>query len=273
MSVRIMAMVFDRYPNGSGEMLLALALADHAHDDGTHIYPSIKQLAKKTRQSERSVQYQLRKMEKSGWLLLENSGNGGRNMRRKYSINSLWIKGAEIAPLKKSANDEKKDAINDGKGANDEKKGAKLLHPHITVIEPSITVIEPSAEAQGIPPIGDNGDPVMLEFPLNDKTKYCLRQSQIDQFAELYPAVDIMGQLRACLGWNLANEGRRKTRKGILKHINTWLAEKQDKVRQPFWSQLRPANVGANEQEHRTADNQAAYELLFGKKQSEVIDA
>ncbi len=38
-------MVFDRYPNGGGEMLLALALADHAHDDGTHIFPSIARLA------------------------------------------------------------------------------------------------------------------------------------------------------------------------------------------------------------------------------------
>jgi len=71
-------MVFDRYPNGGGEMLLALALADHAHDDGTHIFPSIARLAEKTRQSERSVQYQLRRMEQSGWLVLVNAGIGGR---------------------------------------------------------------------------------------------------------------------------------------------------------------------------------------------------
>ncbi|MBH1529907.1 hypothetical protein I5T99_12670 [Stenotrophomonas maltophilia] len=45
MSARVTGMVFDRYPNGGGEMLLALALADHAHDDGTHIFPSIARLA------------------------------------------------------------------------------------------------------------------------------------------------------------------------------------------------------------------------------------
>ena len=33
MSVRIMSKVWELYPNGGGEMLLALALADHAHDD------------------------------------------------------------------------------------------------------------------------------------------------------------------------------------------------------------------------------------------------
>lgn len=34
MSIKVMTAVFDRYPNGGGEMLLALALADHASDDG-----------------------------------------------------------------------------------------------------------------------------------------------------------------------------------------------------------------------------------------------
>ena len=103
-------MVFDRYPNGGGEMLLALALADHAHDDGTHIFPSIARLAEKTRQSERSVQYQLRRMEQSGWLLLVNAGIGGRRSgfgeggrTRQYRINPEWMKGAEIAPFAKGA--------------------------------------------------------------------------------------------------------------------------------------------------------------------------
>jgi len=103
-------MVFDRYPSGGGEMLLALALADHAHDDGTHIFPSIARLAEKTRQSERSVQYQLRRMEQSGWLLLVNAGIGGRRSgfgeggrTRQYRINPEWMKGAEIAPFAKGA--------------------------------------------------------------------------------------------------------------------------------------------------------------------------
>lgn len=110
MSARVTGMVFDRYPNGGGEMLLALALADHAHDDGTHIFPSIARLAAKTRQSERSVQYQLRRMETAGWLVLVNSGIGGRRSgfgeggrTRQYRINPEWMKGAEIAPFAKGA--------------------------------------------------------------------------------------------------------------------------------------------------------------------------
>jgi len=104
-------MVFERYPGGGGEFALALALADNAHDDGTSIYPSVQTLAKKSRQSERSVQYQLRKMEKMGWLILVSEGGGrlpGFNSggkARQYRINPAWIKGADIAPLESDASE------------------------------------------------------------------------------------------------------------------------------------------------------------------------
>lgn len=161
MSVAVMSMVFERYPNGGGEMLLALALADHAHSDGTHVHPGLRLLAYKTRQSERAVQYQLRRMEKSGWLILVNSGNGGRNQPREYRINPAWIKGEEIAPVESAAKGEEiapteneKGAADDTKGCNSEQervqsttlKGAKLLHPHITISEPSV---EPPLEPVG----------------------------------------------------------------------------------------------------------------------------
>lgn len=136
-----MSLVFDRYENGGGEMLLALALADHAADDGSKVYPSIKALAEKTRQSERTVQYQLRRMEESGWLILVNSGNGGRNQTREYRISPDWIKGANFAPVQSTT---EKGAIDDIKGAIDDTKGCNTLHPHITIIEPSRTVKESS---------------------------------------------------------------------------------------------------------------------------------
>jgi len=104
-------MVFERYPGGGGEFALALALADNAHDDGTSIYPSVETLAKKSRQSERSVQYQLRKMQKMGWLILVSEGGGrlpGFNSggkARQYRINPAWIKGADIAPLESDASE------------------------------------------------------------------------------------------------------------------------------------------------------------------------
>lgn len=173
-----MSLVFGHYPRGGGEMLLALALADHAHDDGTSIRPSISKLAEKTRQSERAVQYQLRAMEVSGWLQLVNNGNGGRNQTREYRINPDWINGANPAPIKGRKKGEKSAPIDTENGATDApfncekgeniapiteekgcklrqervqietEKGAKLLHPHRTIIEPSGIIRESEAHTR-----------------------------------------------------------------------------------------------------------------------------
>ena len=148
MSVRLMAEVFDRYPNGGGEMLLALALADHASDDGTSVYPKVKALAEKTRQSERTVQYQLRAMQEAGWLILVGSGNGGRSMSTEYRISPIWIKGANFSPIEKGATDDIKGATDDTKGCNPQHKRVQRVAPannhHRTINEPS----EPSGNAR-----------------------------------------------------------------------------------------------------------------------------
>ena len=103
-------------------MLLALALADHASDDGTRIYPKIKSLSIKTRQSVRTVQYQLRRMESIGWIQLVNAGDGGKGMSREYRISEAWIKGAVIASIETLQ-------TTATKGANDDAKGCNELHP------------------------------------------------------------------------------------------------------------------------------------------------
>ncbi|KWK75765.1 helix-turn-helix domain-containing protein [Burkholderia ubonensis] len=175
MSVKVMTAVFERYPEGGGEMILALALADHSHDDGTHIYPSVETLASKTRQSPRAVQYQLRRMEQSGWLILVSEAKGGRGKCREYRINPAWINGAEIAsnsagskgaknaPVEKGANGDTKGATDDVKGAKQSAKGCKAFAP-----ESSGTVIEPSVNRQSArtaPRIALHGELRAIELP------------------------------------------------------------------------------------------------------------
>lgn len=98
MSVRLMAEVWARYEGTGNELLLALAIADFAADDGRSIYPSIATLANKTRQSERTVQRQLRAMEESGWISVVGNENGGRNNTRIYQVSPSWIKGDSLTP-------------------------------------------------------------------------------------------------------------------------------------------------------------------------------
>lgn len=110
MSVKVMGMVFDSYPTGGGEMLLALSLADFADDEGGRVFPSVPTLARKTRQSERSVQYQLRKMEQDGFISIVERSRGGLVRGKKYKSNEyrinigFLINGAKTAPLEQRCN-------------------------------------------------------------------------------------------------------------------------------------------------------------------------
>ena len=74
-------------------------------------------------------------------------------------------------------------------------------------------------------------EPPVIEFILNDKTYYPITQKQVDKWSELYPNVDIMQQLRKMCGWLDANPRNRKTKGGILRFVNGWLAREQDKPR------------------------------------------
>jgi len=165
MSVKVMTAVFERYPNGGGEMILALALADHAHDDGSKVFPFVKSLAEKTRQSVRAVQYQLRRMEDAGWLILVSAGNGGRGQPNEYQINPEWLKGADFAQLKRVQNEAEKGATGDIKGANDDMKGCKAFAPAYNRHEPSSTIKEPSyADPDAAPETIEPSAPGFDEF-------------------------------------------------------------------------------------------------------------
>ena len=92
-------------------------------------------------------------------------------------------------------------------------------------------------------------EPPVIEFILNDKTYYPITQKQVDKWSELYPNVDVMQQLRKMCGWLDANPRNRKTKGGILKFVNGWLAREQDKprkVQQQTTKDLAP-NLDFNE--------------------------
>lgn len=69
----------------------------------------------------------------------------------------------------------------------------------------------------------------VVELPLVNGTDYPVTQSRANEYAELYPAVDIVQELKKMRGWCLANPKRRKTKNGIEKFIHGWLAREQDR--------------------------------------------
>lgn len=72
-------------------------------------------------------------------------------------------------------------------------------------------------------------EPSVFSLPLNDGSEYPITQKQIDEWTELYPAVDVMQELRNMKGWCLGNPTKRKTKSGINRFINGWLSREQNK--------------------------------------------
>lgn len=69
----------------------------------------------------------------------------------------------------------------------------------------------------------------IITLPLNTGEEFPIFQCDLNEFAELYPAVDILQAMRGMRGWLITNPTRRKTKKGIRRFINSWLAKEQDR--------------------------------------------
>lgn len=70
-----------------------------------------------------------------------------------------------------------------------------------------------------------------ITIPLNDGTEHGVTEEEIEEYKKLYPAVDVMQELRNMRGWCLANPTRKKTKSGIRRFIGGWLAKEQNRGR------------------------------------------
>lgn len=104
-------------------------------------------------------------------------------------------------------------------------------------------------------PLRDSTPPV-ITIPLVDKTEHPIHHAQIVEWIAAYPAVDVPQKLREIRQWNIANPTRRKTRKGILRHITDWLAREQDRG-------------GKRHETHQPVDNSAPARVRRAYEQRE----
>ena len=69
MSILVMSRIWESRKYEGNQLLLLLALADFASDDGGDVFPSVEKMAAKTRASRRTVQRNLRQLEDEGVLI------------------------------------------------------------------------------------------------------------------------------------------------------------------------------------------------------------
>ena len=88
----------------------------------------------------------------------------------------------------------------------------------------------PNRESNSMPDAPSASDrKSVITLILNDKTEFSIYQDQVDSWVQLYPAVDVMQELRNMKGWCENNPKKRKTKSGILRFVNGWLSREQDK--------------------------------------------
>jgi len=88
---------------------------------------------------------------------------------------------------------------------------------------------EPNGSSCPTPLFSDDEPPVLV-FPTSGKNArdWTLTQAKLDEYAESYPAVDVLAECRKALQWVRDNPTRRKTYRGMGAYLNRWLAKVQD---------------------------------------------
>ena len=69
----------------------------------------------------------------------------------------------------------------------------------------------------------------VITLTLNDKSEFWIYGDQVEQWSQLFPAVAVLQELRKMKSWLDSNPSRRKTKRGILRFVNSWLSREQDK--------------------------------------------
>jgi hypothetical protein len=104
------------------------------------------------------------------------------------------------------------------------------------------------------PPEIEKTSTTVIEIPLNTGPEFQISEKRLEQWQVLYPAVDVLQELRNIRGWNLANPTKRKTKSGILKHINSWLSRAQNSPGKNYQSRSPPNTSSLYERNVSTAE-------------------
>jgi hypothetical protein len=102
------------------------------------------------------------------------------------------------------------------------KRNAKRNGPHrgkrneiVTVRNADVTACECDADA--------------TQIPLNDGTQYAVPIALVKEWETAYPICDVPQTLKEIRAWCVANPKKLKTRWGVTRFINSWMARIQDK--------------------------------------------
>jgi hypothetical protein len=221
MSAIMLGLAFKAPMGTVNRKAVLLKLADHAHDDGTNIYPSVARIADETHLSTRTVQRVLADFVTEDLLHLVDNEDGGRGRPRNYMLNvpmlqalALGEKGDRQSSFQKgdrqNPNPVKRVTPATKRVTGATQKGDKLCHPNHQ--EPS----EPSS---------DHSDDLFLGFWAAYPRRENRRQAEVEfRHAETLvkdPAIIVAGA--KAYAAKVAKLGRETK---YIKLASNWLADR-----------------------------------------------
>jgi Helix-turn-helix domain len=181
LSIKVISQVFELAVTAT-EKIVLLALADHAHDDGTRAYPSVALLTRKTSLSRRGVQTVLRRLERKGLIMPTEHLAGGRKGTTEYRFTLTPIKcvaGAPFSlPMRRTPSTKRAHGATE-KGESGAPESSLISHNPIT------------GQAVGDPSIGDsklgesNRHHQNVVTQDDDKTSLPIKARKADQFDDV----------------------------------------------------------------------------------------
>lgn len=85
--------------------------------------------------------------------------------------------------------------------------------------------------------------PPVISIILNDRSYFDVTNDDVLKWEKLYPAVNILQELRKMAGWCDSNPTKRKTRRGVRAFITSWLAKEQDRGGSACTREDRTGNI------------------------------
>lgn len=209
MSIRLMTRIWDSGAYSGGTLLVLLALADFANDDGTRIFPHVETLAKKARLSVRATQLALETLRNDGVLTVVGNTGGGRGKAVEYQMDVERVQ--KVRP-------DGKGEVRDGKGCNEQQE---RVQPATERVQSATSHIdnhqEPSVPVKDTPaasPPGPQAEVVSLFPDLENTPVKAKAKKQLDP-GELEAAFALYDQAAEQAGWS-AISMRSDTRKVAL---------------------------------------------------------
>lgn len=223
------------------------------HDDKRWVYNTHEQWVRQFPfWSVDTVKRTLSSLQRQGLVLVEKLAKAKHDQTNFYTINYLadaLIDQGNL-PSSKGGN-----LPSSSRGKLPSSSGAEAANVHTEITTESTSEITSSlAPSECSPPV--------ITMPLNTGIEYPITAAQVTEWSELFPAVDVMQQLRAMRAWLLSNPKKRKTKAGIARFVTSWLSRDQDRGGSRSAQQPRQ---GMSRQEALEARNrQAADDFIYG---------